>query len=153
MNADPPLHWAVSASPDPLQSVLSDSSRDWCVSHYVHHVRYVSLTPGWNIFFPRSPKALTEIFVWSFFFFSCSRLIYLQMRSPALTSTFIPGGLLWRESPVFMRVFQMFALTWQDMLSVWILLFIIVWMMSIVFWWSVRILLYKCLLCERLNRE
>lgn len=26
--------------------VLADSSRDWLVSHYVHHLRYVSLIQG-----------------------------------------------------------------------------------------------------------
>ena len=47
MNADPPLHRAVSASLDsPFQSVLADSCTDRCVCHYVRRIRSVSLTPG-----------------------------------------------------------------------------------------------------------
>lgn len=79
----PSLHWAVSASLYPLQSMLADSSRDWCVSHYVHHL-YLSPTPGWNIFNPPPPQS-SDIDIFSWLGLFCSRLIYLQMRSPLPT--------------------------------------------------------------------
>lgn len=138
MNAYPPcterhLHRWIPFS-------LADSSRDWCVSHYVHHIRYVSLTPRWNILpFPQS----VDRFLPSPFF--CSRLIYLQLHSPALTLP-TPGGCsgVWSvHGSIFKWLFQITSKQIDCVLA-----FVIVCMISIVY-----ALCCSNVFCQVFNRE
>lgn len=119
----------------------------WCVSHYVHHICYVWLTPGWNIF--HSPKKLWHRFLFfasSLFFFG-RRLIYLQMRSSALTSTFIPVCMWECLKCLFLHEVK---LRW----TVCVLLLIVLWMVRMVSFCSENVAIEKQfggILCLILN--